>query len=170
MELDQPHHRVDVLGRVAQGRHAGPGHAGAHHLVMVKGHAAVGDGPRLRLAHIVEQRGQSKDAVLGRLVHHGQRVGQHVLVAVDGVLFEGQPRQFGQEVGGQAGPHDEPECLGGHVDHDHLVQLVADAFPRHDGEAVVHRLDGGLEVRVGLEVETGGEARRPQHAEWIVAE
>ena len=170
VQLDQPHHGVDVGGRVAQRLHARPRHARADHLVVVEAHAAVGDGARARLADVVEERGQAEQPVLRGLVDDGQGVGQHVLVPVDRVLLERQARQLGQELVGQAGAHDEPQRLRRHVDHDDLVQLVADALGRDDGQPAVHPLHRGRQRRVGLEREPGGEAGRPQHAQRVVAE
>ncbi len=103
MELHQPPDLVDVLGRVAQGPHAVPGHAGADHLMVVEAHRAAGaERTRLGLADVVEERGQAHDPVGPCLLHHGDGVGQDVLVAMDGVLLEGQGGQFGEELLGQA--------------------------------------------------------------------
>ena len=77
---------------VPQGREAVAGHAGAHHLVVVEGDPARTEGPGPGLADVVEQGGQAQQPVGARLVDHGQGVGQHVLVAVDGVLLEGEAR------------------------------------------------------------------------------
>ena len=72
------------------------------------------------------------------LVHHGQGVGQDVLVPVDRVLLEGQGRQLGQELVGQAGAHHEPQGRPtGTGDHHDLVQLVADPLGRDDGQPVM---------------------------------
>ena len=78
------------------------GHAGPHHLVVVEGDPAGGEGAGPGLADVVEQGGQTQQPVRARLVHHGQRVGQDVLVAVDGVLLEGERRELGEELVGQA--------------------------------------------------------------------
>ena len=128
-----------------------PRHARPDHLVVVKAHPAIGDGPRAGLADIVEERREAEQAVGRRLVHHGQRVRQHVLMTVNGVLLECEAGELGQEVGRQPGAHDEPQCLGRRVEHHDLVELIADALTRDDGEAFVHRFDRRLERGVGLE-------------------
>ena len=168
MEVDQLAHRVHVIVGVAQGLHALAGHAGAHHLVVVERHPAVDEGPRPGLADVVEQGGQPQEAVRGRLVHHGQGVGQHVLVAVDGVLLEGQAWQLGQELLGQAGADHEPQGHRRHRHHHDLVELVADPLGRHDGQAPVTGPHGVDQSLVGLEAEPGREPGRPQHAQGVV--
>ena len=71
-------------------------------------------------------------------------------MAVNGVLLERHGRQLGQELAGQTRPHHEPQCLGGNVDHHHLVEFIADSLGRDDGEAAVHALDGGDESGIGV--------------------
>ena len=61
--------------------------------------------------------------------------------------------QLGEEFVGQARAHDEPERHRGDIDHHDLVQLVADALGRDDGQPAVHALHRGRERRVGLERE-----------------
>ena len=80
-------------------------------------------------------------AVRAGLGHHGDRVGQHVLVAVDRILLEAHRRQLGEELVGQTGVDDEPQAGGRVVDHEQLVELVADALGRHDLEPLRHRRD-----------------------------
>ncbi len=79
-----------------------------------------------------------------RPLDDGDGVGQDVLVAVDRVLFEGQGRQFREELLGQPGVHEEPEPLRGVGHHQQLVQLVADALVGDDvqaGPQAGHRFD-----------------------------
>ena len=68
----------------------------------------------------------------------GDRVGEHVLVAVDRVLLEPQRRQLGQELLGEPGVDEEPQPGRRVVDDDQLVELVADALGRHDLQPVAH--------------------------------
>ena len=140
------------------------------HLVVVEAHSPVGDGACAGLAHVVEERGQPEHAVLGGLVDHGQGVRQDVLVPVDGVLLDGQGRELGQELGGQPRADHEPQRLRGHVDHDHLVELVADALGRDDRQPSAHALDGGDQGGVGRQREARREARRTEHAQGVVPE
>ena len=170
MEVDQLGHHVHVVVRVPQGLHPVAGHPGPDHLVVVEGDPAVDEGPGPRLADVVEEGGQSEQPVGAGLVHHGQGVGQHVLVPVDRILLEGEPGQLGEELVGQAGAHHEPQRHRGHRHHHDLVQLVADPLGRHDGQPVMpgaYRLD---QLRRGLEVELGDEPGRPEHAQRVVGE
>ena len=93
--------RGDVRSRVAQCFHPLPGHPCADHVVMVERRALAGlIAAGAGLADVVEQRRQSGDAVveLGRVlgrtdvVDHRDRVAQHVLVPVDRIVLEPQPR------------------------------------------------------------------------------
>jgi LmbE family N-acetylglucosaminyl deacetylase len=72
-------------------------------------------------------------------------------VAVDRVLLERQARQLREELRGQAGTHHEPQRHRGHVDHDDLVELVADALGGHDGEPAVHAFHRLCQRRVGFQ-------------------
>ena len=62
------------------------------------------------LAHVMEQGGQPEQSVGPGLVHHGQGVGQDVLVLVNRVLLEGQAGvgkmdcDAGRDELGHAGP------------------------------------------------------------------
>ncbi len=170
VQLDELGHDRNVVLGVAQRRQAVAGHAGAHHLVVVERHPARAEGARAGLADVVEQRGQAQEPVRARLVHHGQGVGEDVLVAVDGVLLEGKAGQLGEELAGKARLHHEPQARRRLVDDDELVELVADPLRRDDGQAVVHGLDGGGDLGHGLEAETGDEARGAQHAQGVVPE
>ena len=85
--------------------------AGPDHLMVMEGHSPVADRTRLGLADVVEEGGEAQEPVRSGLVDHRQGVGEHVFVSVDWVLFEGEAGQFGQEVSGQAGAHDEPQRL-----------------------------------------------------------
>ena len=87
-----------------------------------------------------------------------------------GSCSSARPGQLGQELAGQPGAHHEPQRHRRHVDHDDLVELVADALGRDDGQPAVHPLHRRRERRVGLEREARREARRAQHAQRVVAE
>ena len=105
-----------------------------------------------------------------RLGHHRDRVGEHVLVAVDRVLLHPHGRQLGQDDVGDAGVDEEPEPRGRVVDDEQLAELVADALRRHDVEPahqLVHRADQG---GVGREAVARDEPGGPQHPQRVVGE
>ena len=98
------------------------------------------------------------------------RVGQHVLVALDRVLLQPQRRDLGKELGEQTGVVQEPQPGSGVLDEEQLVELVADPLGRHDLHPVAqpsHRVD---DHRLGLEPVAGDEAGRPHHPQRIVGE
>ena len=115
MQGDELGDGVDVGGRVAQRLHPLARHPRADDVVVVERRALARlVATRARLADVVEQRGQAGDAEVegGRAVGDGRRadvlddgdrVAEHVLVAVDRVVLEAQRRQLGQELLGQPG-------------------------------------------------------------------
>ena len=110
---------VDLVVGVAQGAQPVAGHAGADHLVVVERHPVRPDGARLGLADVVEQRGQPHDRAAGRgLGDHRDRVGQHVLVAVDRVLLDPHGGQLGEETSATPGVDEEPQPGRRVLDHD----------------------------------------------------
>ena len=121
---------ITSLG-IAQGAEPLLGHAGADDVVEVEAHALGPERAGLRLADVVEERGEAHRQLRARLGHHGDRVGQDVLVVVDRVLLEGQAGQFGEELVGQPRPHQEPQAGRRVVDHQQLRQLVADPLGAH---------------------------------------
>ena len=170
MELDQPAHGGDVVGRVPQGAHALLGHPGPDDFVVVERHSFGAEGPGLGLADVVEQRRQAQDAIGLGAFDDGDGVSQHVLVAVDGILLEAESRQLGQELVGQARLDEEPQALAGLADDEKLVELVADAFGRHDLEALPQGAHGHDHVGLGHQVVTGEKAGCSQHAQRVVGE
>ena len=64
---------------------------------------------RLRLADVVEQRGEAHDQLGPRVAHDRDRVREHVLVGVDRVLLEPHRVELGQELVGELGLAEEPE-------------------------------------------------------------
>ena len=89
---------------------------------------------------------------------------------VNRILFEREIGKLGKELLGQAGAHDEPQRTRWHVEHQHLVQLVADALGRDNGEPAVHALHRRDERGVRFQVEAGREAGGAQHAQRVVPE
>ena len=171
MELDEAHDVVELVVRVAQRDHPLAGHARPDHLVVVEHHLALGaERARLGLAHVVEERGQPEDLVGGRVLDDGDRVRQHVLVAMDRVLLQRQSRQLGQELVGQSGLDQEPQPRTRAVDDEELVELHADALRRHDVQPLVQPLDRIDQRGIGLEAVAGEEPRRAQHAQRVVGE
>ena len=86
------------------------------------------------------------------------------------IVLETQRRQLGEEVLGQTGVDAEPQAGGWPVEHDQLVELVADAFGRHDLQAFSAGHDGFDQGRIRFESEAGDESGGAQHAQRIVAE
>ncbi len=129
-----------------------------------------------RLADVVEQRGEAGDPEVELaeqrrdVLDDGDRVAEDVLVAMDRVVLEAQRRQLGQELLGEPGVDEEPQAGRRAVDDDQLVQLVADPLGRHDRQPLTPLDHRGDQLRNGLEAEAGDEARRAEHAQWVVVE
>ena len=171
VQLDQRADRLDVLGGVAQGPHPVAGHPGADHLVVVEHHRP----PRpertgLGLAHVVEQRGQAHQAVGPGLFHHGDGVGQHVLVAVDGVLLQGQGRQLGEELLGQPGPHQEPQPLPGVGTTMSLSSSSRMRSSETMSRRARRRMTASTSSGSGTQPVAGDEPGGPQHPQRVVGE
>ena len=107
-------------------------------------HAVGRDLARLGLADVVEQRREPERRASGsasRLLDHGERVVQHVLVLVHRVLLELQRGELGQELVGETGLDQQLQSARGSGRGEQLGELVADPLGRHDLEAVAHLLD-----------------------------
>ena len=145
MQFDQPAHLFDVVGRVTQGAHAVARHPGAHELVMVEAdRPSRPERAGLGLADVVEERGKANYPAGAGPLHDGDGVGEHVLVAVDRVLFESEGGQLREELLGEPGLHEEPEALRGVVHHEQLVELVPHPLVGDDVEPApeaANRLD-----------------------------
>ena len=121
-------------------------------------------------ARRVRRKSKSPEQPAVDVLDDGDRVAEHVLVAVDRVVLEAQRRQLGQEVLGEAGVDEEPQPGRRAVDDDQLVELVADPLGRHDRQPVAPLDDGGDELGHRLQAEAGDEAGRPQHPQRVVVE
>jgi hypothetical protein len=88
VEVHQVGDLVGLALGVAQFPQPGPGDARPDHLVVVEGHPFGAEGAGLRLAHVVEEGGETKDAVGRAAAHHRNGVGEDVLVLVDGILLQ----------------------------------------------------------------------------------
>jgi hypothetical protein len=128
VHLHEPGHGLDVVVRVPQGPHPVARHPCSHDLVVMEGDAVRPDATGGRLADVMEQSSETQQSIGAGLVHHGDRVGEHVLVPVDRVLLEGQRRQLGQELAGEPGLAQEPETVARPLDRQQLVELVAYAL------------------------------------------
>ena len=117
---------------------------------------------RARLADVVEQRRQAGDpeVVGGRAIvdggrahvlDDGDRVAEHVLVAMDRIVLEAQRRELGRKCSAKPGVDEEPQAGGRTVEGDQLVELVADPLGRHDLEPIGLADDGGDQVGIGFE-------------------
>ena len=118
VQLDQPGDVLHQLVGVLQLRHPRLGHLGADHLVVVEGDPAVRlEAPGLRLADVVQQRGQPQHQVgavglqVDGLLQHGQGVLVDVLVPEVLVALQPQRRQLGQHPVGQPGVDQQPQAL-----------------------------------------------------------
>ena len=144
---------------------------------MVERHAVLRDGTRLRLSDVVQQRRQPHEPIAlsirfarRHVRHDGDRVLEHVLVTMNGILFETKAGNLGQELVEEPGVVQEPEPGRGVVDDEELVQLVADPLGRHDLHPVAQLLDRRLQRSVGLQAVCRDETRRSEHSQRIVGE
>nr|CEL15991.1 hypothetical protein [Kibdelosporangium sp. MJ126-NF4]CTQ93915.1 hypothetical protein [Kibdelosporangium sp. MJ126-NF4] len=178
----QEHQRGDALDdvlRVPQRPQTLADHLGADHLVVVEAHATTGQvPPRVRLADVVQQRGQPQDQVrlaavrlqVDRLLQHDQRVLVHVLVLV--VLVDLQPHRghLGQHVPRQARLDQQLDAVPRVRPAQQLGQLDLDALGGDPLDLLRHprhRLDHAWR---GREAQLAGEPRGPHHPQRVVAE
>ena len=137
----QPHQFRDVADHVlvvAERPETLAGHLGAHGLVVAERDVAVLVGAGSRLADVVEQGGEPEPQRRLGLGGDRDRVGQHVLVAVDRVLLEPERGQFGHDLVGQRRVDEAPKPRSGVGHQQHAGQLRAG-------------LDGGFGGGHGLE-------------------
>ena len=170
MQVHELRDRVHDVAGVLQRAEPLLRHACAHDLVVVEAHTTPGVRARLRLADVVEQRGQPHEELGARVADHRDGVGEHVLVAVHGILLEAHGVELGQELVGEPGRREEPQARARIVDQQELGQLVTDALRADDLEAMTQLLHCRHEIGLRLEGELRQEARRPQHAKRIVEE
>ena len=97
MQLHEPVHVLHDPVRIPELTQAVLRHARADDLVMMECHAVGGDAPGGRLADVVQEPGQAEHGVGLEPLDRGERVAQHVLVSVDGVLLEAQGRHLRDE-------------------------------------------------------------------------
>ena len=149
---------------------------------MERDPAARQQRPGLRLADVVQQRGQPQPQIplqavarlqLDRLVEHGQRVPVDVLVPMVLVDLEAELRHLGQEVVGRPGPDQQVEPADGppgRAASSSLVNSAGDPLGRDDlkpGRELGHRRG---DFRRRLEPELGHEPGGPQDPQRIVVE
>ncbi len=128
MEIDEARDVVDDLGREPERAQPLLRHARADDLVVVEADTARTDRARLRLADVVQERGETHAQLGTRLAHDCDRVGEHVLVLMDRVLLELHGVELGQELVGQAGAAEEPQPGRRVGEHQELRELVANAL------------------------------------------
>jgi len=134
----------DVIVRVAQRLHPLLRHPRADRVVVVeRGALARLEAARARLADVVEQRRQSHPTEIERrttrrllvrrphVLDDGDRVRQHVLVAVDRVVLQAHGGEFGQELIGQPGLDEEPQPRCGVIDE--VLEVVPEENRDPDG-------------------------------------
>jgi len=182
VEGDQRGHVVHHAGGEAQLAEPGPGHRGAHHLVMVERHPPVRQqAAGLRLADVVQQRGQPEPQVGFQpvsglqgdgLLQHGQRVLVDVLVPEMLIGLEPEPGNLGQYLIGHPGVHqqgDSSHRAAARCEHE-LGEFVPDPFGRHyrqPGGESRHRL---AHVGRHREIELCGEPGGAQYPQRVVGE
>src|SRR4029079_18334723 len=129
------------------------------------------------LADVVEQRCEPRASKVKVGMHvsaHGLQpgspVGPGVTVPVYRILLELHGRQFRKELVGKSRLDREPKSSARMIGGDELVKLIADSLRRDDLETTVHRGDRSSQRFDRLELITGDEAGRAQHAQRVVAE
>ena len=135
-------------------------------------HALRRDLARLRLADVVEQRGEAERS--GRLglapLDHGVRMAKHVLVPVHRILLEAERRQLRQELIRQAGLDEQLETRRRPGAVQQLHELVGDPLRAHDREALAHATDRLHDPRRRRDLQLGHEPGGTQHPQRIVGE
>ena len=170
---------ADVLGRglgELQLAQALAGELGAHHLVVVEAHLAVGGVAGIRLAYVMEQGGPPKNEIgtvfllLHGLAQYGQRVRVHVLVLRVLVGSHAQRRDLRKNIISNPGVNEQVNTLPRRDTADELVELHLHAlhgdaldFARHVGHGIAHALG---DVKLQLRRKT----RSTEHAERIIVE
>ncbi|CAG6393505.1 conserved hypothetical protein [Actinacidiphila cocklensis] len=177
VQLDQPRDVLHQLVGVLQLEHPRLGELGADHLVVVEGDPAVRfEAPGLRLADVVQQRGQPQHQVrplglqVDGLLQHRQGVLVDVLVPEVLVSLQPQCRQLGQHPVRETGLHQQAQPLARVVGHDELVQLVPHPLGRDDVDPLGHRGHRRDHLGGDLEVQLRREAGRTQHPQRVVGE
>ena len=182
MEGDQGGHVVGHAGGEAQLAEPGPGHRGTHHLMVVERHPAVRQqAAGLRLADVVQQRGQPEPQIGLQpvpgfqgdgLVQHGQRVLVDVLVPEMLVDLEPEPGNLGQHLIGHPGVHqqfDPAHRAVARCEHE-LGELVRDPFGRYHRQPRSQRRDRVAHLGGHREAELRGETGGAQHPQRVVGE
>ena len=178
MQVDEAGDGVDVVMAEAQRLHPITGHAGADDIVMVERDTlARFVAARSRLTDIVEQRRQARPAevevglgVGPYVLDDGDGVGEDVFMTVDRILLQPHRRQLRQDEVGEPVVDVEPQAGGGMIERQQLVELVANAFGRHDLQTRRHRPARLDQLGIGREVEARHEAGGAQHPQRIVVE
>ena len=189
----------DALGG-AQAAHDVAGELGALGVVADERHAAVGaEVARGGLGRVVEQRGEAHRVAAGEVVaerlgqqrahgagvlaerlrvrlqrghrlEHLERVAVDVAVVEDVLLDAAQRRQLGQHDRVDPEVLGQPQPVGGTLGADDALELGEHALGRDPGQP--GRLPAHLlaRLRVELEPQLDGQARRPQRAQRVVGE
>ena len=124
VQLDELPDVVDHGVRVPEGPETLLGDPRAHDLVVVERHPLRPEPPRRRLAHVVQEGRQPEHEVRLAPHHHRQRVPEHVLVALDGVLLHPQRGELGEELVGQPGLHEQRQARRRVLTQEQLVELL----------------------------------------------
>ncbi len=154
VQVDELGDGLDDVLRVPQRGEALARHPGADDLVVMERRAALLERARLRLADVVQQRGEPQHEVRAHLLHDRDRVREHVLVVVDRVLLELHRVELGQELVREPGAGEEPEARRRVVDDEQLRELVADPLRAHDLEPAAVLADRGQRARARARART----------------
>ena len=180
VQFDQLGNVADHVVRETQRSQPAAGQLRADHLVQVELHPPVGQQrPGLRLADVVQQRGQPHGQVavqrvarlqLDGLGQHGEAVLVDVLVAVMLVRLHPQPGHLRQHLVGGAGLNQEVDAPRGVRGEHELGQLAGHAFGGDDPQP--RRLLGHGRTHLGRdgEAQLGREPGRAHDPQRVVAE
>lgn len=136
----------------------------------MKRDAAVGELACLRLADVVEQRGEPGDAIRRALRHHRDGVGEHVLVAMQWILLQPESGELREEHVGESAANDPLQTGLDMVADDEPIHLVANPLGAHDEQPLPHLFGSRLRDPIRGEPERGCESIQTQHPQRVVGE
>ena len=174
----QAHQLLHKLHRLAQGQSETAknlGHPlGPKGLVAVKGPALHGVKPLgARLGNVVQKSRPPEPQIapgVGHVVQHAKGVFKVVFMALVAASFHAlQGRHFGKEQGQQTRSVHELKAVRRLGREHNFVPLFGNAFPRKNLHAIGVAAYGLKGFGFDVEIELGGKAHGPQHAQGVVA-
>ena len=130
-EADELGDVLDDPGVVTKLTQASLGNLGANGFVVSERDTTMFERAGVGLADVVEQRSEPECEIGTCLGGHRDRVGEHIFVAVDRVLFEFEGGQLGNHEVGITRRMEFPEGLGRIGFQQHSVQTMAPVFGSH---------------------------------------